>query len=194
MVDINLVKKLREETLVSLSKCKEALEETNGDIEKAKELLRRKGIMEASKKLSRETKAGVIGCYIHNNQRIGVLVKLSCETDFVAKNELFLELAHNLAMHIAAMKPEYLSEEQIPEEVKRNLRESYLEEFKDVKKPKEIIEQIVNGKLKKRWQEICLLSQPYIKDPSLTIEELLKTYIAKIGENIAIQDFVRLEI
>ncbi len=194
MVDINLVKKLREETLVSLSKCKEALEETNGDIEKAKEFLRRKGIMEASKKLARETKAGVIGCYLHSNQRIGVLVKLSCETDFVAKNELFLELAHNLAMHIAAMKPEYLSEEQIPEEVKKNLRESYLEEFKDVKKPKEIIEQIVNGKLKKRWQEICLLSQPYIKDSSLTIEELLKTYIAKIGENIAVQDFVRLEI
>ncbi len=194
MVDINLIKKLREETSISLAKCKEALEETNGDIEKAKEVLKRRGILDASKKANKATNSGVVEAYIHNNKRVGVLVKLACQTDFVAKNELFQELAHNIAMHIAAMSPEYISKEDIPQDLLSKLKQEYEEEFKNSGKPQEIVEKMVQGKIDKRFSQTTLLSQAYIKDPSMTIEDLIKTYIAKLGENIAILDFVRFEI
>ena len=193
-MDIELIKKLREETAISLEKCKEALEETGGDIEKAKEVLKRRGILDASKKLGKETGSGIIEAYIHSNKRIGVLVKLASQTDFVAKNSLFQELAHNIAMHIAAMGAEYISEEAVPEDVVDKLREGYKRELDKSGKPANIIDQIVEGKLKKRLSEICLLSQPYVKEPSMTVGELIKTYISKLGENIAVLDFVRFEI
>lgn len=194
MIDIKSIKKLREETSISLEKCKEALEEAGGDIEKARDVLKKKGILEASKKEGRETKSGVVEAYIHLNKRVGVLIKLGCQTDFVAKNELFQELAHNLALHIAAMKPEYISEDDVPEEVKKELMEIYREELRDSKKPEKIINQIVEGKIKKRFSEICLLSQDYVKDPSIKVGDLIKSYISKFGENIVALDFARFEI
>ncbi len=194
MVDINLIKKLREETAISLAKCKEALEETNGDIEKAKEVLKRRGILDASKKASKATENGIIGSYIHSNKRVGVLVKLACQTDFVAKNETFQDLAHNIAMHIAAMNPEYISKEDIPEDLVSKLKKEYEDEFKNSGKPKEIVDKMVEGKIQKRFSQATLLSQAYIKDPSMTIEDLIKTNISKLGENIAILDFIRFEI
>ena len=192
--DIELIKKLREETAVSLQKCKEALEEAKGDIEEAKEILKRRGILDAAKKAGKETGSGIVEAYVHSNKRIGVLVKLACQTDFVARNELFQELAHNLAMHIAAMNPEYISENDIPEETISRLKEAYKEEFGKTEKPAEIVNQIIEGKIKKRFSEVSLLSQAYVKDPSTKVEDLIKTYISKLGENIVVLDFVRFEI
>jgi len=194
MVDLSLLKQLREETQISLEKCKKALEEAQGDLEKAKEILKKEGLKSAEKKKEKETKAGIIEAYLHTNKRIGVLVKLASETDFVAKNQLFQELAHNLAMQIAAMNPSYISREDIPEEVLKEMKEIYLKELKDSGKPKEILEKIVEGKLKKRFEEICLLEQPYIKDPEMKVGDLIKSYISKLGENITVVEFARLEI
>ncbi len=194
MVDINLIKKLRQETSISLAKCKEALEEAEGDIEKAKEILKRRGILDASKKADKATENGIVEAYIHNNRKVGVLVKLACQTDFVARNEFFQELAHNIAMHIAAMNPEYISKEDIPQDLVAKLKQEYEEEFKNSGKPEEIVTKMVEGKIEKRFAQTTLLSQQYIKDPSMTVEELIKTYISKLGENIAILDFVRFEI
>lgn len=193
-MDNNLVKHLREETGVSIMDCKRALEECGGNTEKAKEFLYQKGLLKADKKASRRTKAGIIEAYIHGGGKIGVLLDLRCETDFVAKNELFKELAHNIAMHIAAMSPEYVSSDDVPENIKNELLAVYKKELEDSKKPEKIVEQIVLGKLNKRLQEICLLDQLYIKNPDQTIKDLLKSYVAKIGENMAVERFVRYEV
>jgi len=194
MENIELIKQLREETGVSLGQCKKAIEESGGDLEKAKEILRKWGEDLAGKKSSRSTKEGIIESYIHANGKIGVLVVLKCETDFVARNPEFKELAHNLALHIAASAPEYLSEEDIPEEVIEKEKNLYREQFKNSGKPEEIIEKIIQGKLETFKKEKVLLNQPYIKDDSKTIRELLNQYISKLGENITIEKFVRLEI
>jgi len=194
MENIELIKQLREETGVSLGQCKKAIEESGGDLEKAKEILRKWGEDLAGKKSSRSTKEGIIESYIHANGKIGVLVVLKCETDFVARNPEFKELAHNLALHIAASAPEYLSEEDIPEEVIEKEKNLYREQFKNSGKPDEIIEKIIQGKLETFKKEKVLLNQPYIKDDSKTIRELLNQYISKLGENITIEKFVRLEI
>ncbi len=194
MIDVSLLKQLREETKVSLEKCKKALEDAQGDLEKAKEILKKEGIKTAEKKKERQTKAGIIESYVHTNKKIGVLVKLAAETDFVVKNQLFSELAHNIAMQIAAMNPTYISPEDIPEEVLKEMKEIYLKELEDLKKPKEILERVIEGKMKKRFEEICLLEQPYIKDPEMKISDLIKTYISKLGENITVLEFARLEI
>jgi len=194
MISIDQIKSLREKTGISMIECKKALEEANGDENKAIEILKKKGIEVAEKKSGRETKQGIVEAYIHSNRKMGALVEVYCETDFVAKNSQFKELAHNLAMHITAMNPLYLSEEEIPEKVITEEKELLYSQFKDSGKPEKVIEQIVEGKLKKQHEQICLLSQPFIKNPDITIKQLIDEYIAKLGENIRIGKFVRFEI
>ena len=193
-MDIETLKKLRECSQASLGECQKALIEAGNDFNKALEILKKKGQLIAEKKKERETGAGLIEAYIHSNGRIGALVELRCETDFVAKNPLFKELAHDLALQVAAMAPAYISELDIPEEVLKEEKEIYREELKTTGKPEKIIEQIIEGKLKKRFSEICLLRQPFIKNPDETIESVIKNYIAKLGENIKVSRFVRFEI
>jgi elongation factor Ts len=193
-MDVNIVKQLRDETGASVMECNSALDETKGDIEKAKEILKRKGQATALKKSSRATKSGLIESYIHANGKVGVLLDLRCETDFVAKNDLFKELSHEICLQIAAMAPEFVSEEDISEEFKNKERELSKEEMKDSGKPEKIVEQIIEGKLNKRFAELCLLNQAYIKDPNQTIGDFIKGYISKTGENIKVLRFSRFEI
>jgi elongation factor Ts len=194
MADAKLVKKLREMTGAGILDCKKALEETGGNLEEAVELLRKKGIAKAAKKASRETKEGIIHSYIHAGGRVGVLLELNCETDFVARNELFKELANELALQIAAMKPKYVSREDVPREVIEKEAEIIREAALAEGKPPHIAEKIAEGKVEKFFKEVVLLEQPYIRDDKKTIEELIKEYIAKLGENIKISRFCRYEI
>jgi len=191
---IDKIKQLRQQSGVSLSLCKKALEETGGDIEKAKEFLRKWGQDLAGKRSGRVTGEGIIESYIHANKKIGVLVDLRCETDFVSRNKDFQELAHNLALHIAAVNPLYIEVSDIPEEIIKKEKEIYQEQFAKEKKSKEVMEKIIDGKLEKFKKEICLLSQSYVKDQEKTIQNLLNEYVAKLGENITINQFTRLEI
>jgi elongation factor Ts len=193
-MDIEIVKKLREATNASVIECKNALEESKGDMQKAAEILKRKGKSVADKKNTRETKFGIIEAYVHGNGRVGVLLDLRCETDFVAKNDLFKELAHEISLQIAAMAPQYVSASDIPEAMISEEKEAYRNELKDSGKPEDIVEQIIDGKLKKRYAEICLLSQPCIKDSEQTVDGLIRDYIAKIGENIQVARFARFEV
>ncbi|RUM59229.1 MAG: elongation factor Ts [Persephonella sp.] len=193
-VDAKLVKTLREMTGAGILDCKKALEETDGNLEEAVELLRKKGIAKAAKKASRETKEGIIHAYIHAGGRVGVLLELNCETDFVARNDLFKELANEIALQIAAMKPKYVSREDIPREIIEKEGEIIREAALAEGKPQHIAEKIAEGRLEKFFKEVCLLEQPYIRDDKKTIEELIKEYIAKIGENIKVSRFCRYEI
>ncbi len=193
-IDINLVKQLREETGISIIECRNALEETNGDIAKAKEILRKKGFDKAKSKSTRVTEQGAIDCYIHHNRKIGVMVELACETDFVAKNEDFIALAHDLALQIAASNPRYISEKDIPAEVIEKEKEIYRDQLKDTKKPAEVIEKIVEGRLQKFYAEVCLLKQPFFKDEKSTVEEIIAQKIHKIGENIVVKRFIRFQV
>ncbi|UCC40434.1 MAG: translation elongation factor Ts [Candidatus Aminicenantes bacterium] len=188
------VKELRQRTGIGMMECKKALQESEGDIEKAITILRKKGFARAKDKMSRDTSEGSIGSYIHLNGKIGVLVELNCESDFVARNEEFRELVKNIAMQIAASSPKYISSEEIPKEELEQEKDIIREQFKDSKKPPEILEKIVQGKLSKFYEEICLLNQPYIKDDKVSIEKLLSAYIAKFGENIRIKKFARFEL
>jgi len=185
------IQKLRQKTSCGMMDCKKALEETKGDFDKAIENLRKKGQEIALKKSGREVKEGVIGSYIHTNQKIGVMVEVLCETDFVAKNKEFQELARDLAMHIAANSPQYLDPKDVPKKVLEKEREIYLEQVKQEKKPKEVQDKIVEGKLRKFQEEISLFTQPFFKDSKITVSELLTDKIAKIGENIQIGEFIR---
>lgn len=194
MSSLEAIKKLREKTGVSLSLCKKALDETGGDIEKAKELLRIWGQDLAGKRGGRSTAQGVIEAYIHANKKIGVLVELRCETDFVARNKDFQDLAHELALQVAATNPLYVGPEDIPTEVIEKEKEIYQGQAKKEKKPKAVMNKIIEGKLEKYKKSACLLFQPYIRDETKTIQDLINEYIAKIGENIAVGKFVRLEI
>ncbi len=191
---IEVIKKIRQETGVSLALCKKALEEAGQDSEKAKELLRKWGQELAGKRSGRGTNQGIIEAYIHANKKIGVLIDLRCETDFVARNKDFQELAHEIALHVAAMNPCYLSTEDIPLQVIEKEKEIYKEQMAKEKKPKEIMEKIIEGKLDKFREENCLLLQPYVKDAEKTIQGLINDNIAKIGENINLVRFVRFEI
>ena len=193
-VDAKLVKTLREMTGAGILDCKKALEETGGNLEEAVELLRKKGIAKAAKKASRETKEGIIHAYIHAGGRVGVLLELNCETDFVARNDLFKELANEIALQIAAMKPKYVSREDIPREIIEKEGEIIREAALAEGKPQHIAEKIAEGRLEKFFKEVCLLEQPYIRDDKKTVEELIKEYIAKIGENIKVSRFCRYEI
>ncbi|WP_457635117.1 translation elongation factor Ts [Persephonella sp.] len=193
-VDAKLVKTLREMTGAGILECKKALEETNGNLEEAVELLRKRGIAKAAKKAGRETKEGIIHAYIHAGGRVGVLLELNCETDFVAKNEVFKELANELALQIAAMRPQYVSRDTVPKEVIEKEGEIAREAAIAEGKPEHIAEKIAEGKVEKFLKEVCLLEQPYIKDDKKTVEDLIKEYIAKLGENIQVRRFTRYEI
>jgi len=192
IITASMVKELREKTNAGMMECKKALQEVDGNIEKAIEFLRKRGLDLADKKSSRATKEGVIGSYIHSNNKIGVLVEVSCETDFVAKNEEFKELVKDLTLQIASAMPQYLSREEIPEEIIAKEKEIYAEQVKG--KPENIIDKIVEGKLEKFYKQVCLLDQQFVKDDKKTISDLLKEKIAKLGENMAIKRFVRFQV
>lgn len=194
MITIDKLKQLRESTGVSVSECQKALEEASGDIEKAKEILRKWGKSLAGKKSARETKEGIVDSYIHPNKKIGVIIELNCESDFVAKSEEFKKLAHELCLQIAASKPLFLKEEDIPEEFLAGEREIYKEQLANSGKPKNLTDQIIEGKIARYKEEISLLSQPWIKDSDKTVNNLIEDHIARIGENIVVGRFARYEI
>lgn len=192
-ISIDDIKKLRELTGAGMMKAKEALEEANGDITKAQEVLRVKGMASADKKSDRVASAGKIGSYVHGD-RIGVLVEVNCETDFVVKTEDFQALVEELSLHIAAMAPQYVSREEVPEDVMAKERSLFEDEVKESGKPAEHAAKIVDGKVDKWLAGICLLEQTYYKEDTQTIGELVKATIAKLGENIVVRRFVRLEL
>jgi len=191
-ISAQLVKELREKTSAGMMDCKKALKETNGDLEKAAEWLRQKGIASAGKKAGRTTAEGLVGSYIHTGSRIGVLVEVNCQTDFVARSQEFKELVQNIAMQIAACpNVEYVKVDDIPSSFVEKEKEIEMGRDDLSKKPLEIREKIVIGRIEKRLTELCLLNQPYIKDQTITVEELVKQTIAKLGENIQVRRFVR---
>ena len=193
-IKAGLVNELRQRTGIGMMECKKALIESDGDIEKAITILRKKGHDRAEKKMSRETSEGIVGSYIHLNGKIGVLVEVNCESDFVARNDDFKELVKNIAMHIAAADPKYVSSDEIPKKILDEEKEIIKEQFKDSNKPADIIDKIVEGKLGKFYQEVCLLDQIYIKDDKVSIKDLMASFIAKFGENIKINKFARFEV
>lgn len=188
------VKELRDRTGIGMMDCKGALVEANGDIDKAIEILRKKGKAKAEKKADRAATEGVIWSYIHPGNRIGVLVEVNCETDFVAKNEGFQEFVKDIAMHIAATNPAAIRREEIDADLVAKEREIYMEQARSQNKPEKIMERIVEGKLDKYFQENCLLEQAFVKDPQKTIKDYLTETIARIGENINISRFVRFQL
>jgi len=189
-----MVKQLREKTGAGIMDCKEALSECEGDIEKATDFLRKKGLATAAKRAGRAMSEGVIQSYIHMGGKLGVLVEVNCETDFVAKNEDFQEFAKNISMHIAATNPVGIRPEDVPEEVIEKEKEIYRAQVLEMGKPENIVDKIVEGKMKKFYNESCLLNQAYVRDPDISIADLLNEMIAKIGENITIKRFVRFQI
>ena len=191
-ISSSLVKELRERTGAGMMECKKALTETKGDIEKAIDDLRKKGIAKAAKKADRKTEEGFIGSYIHSNGKIGVLVEICCETDFVGKNENFRSFAKDVAMHIAAANPLFLKREDIPVEFVEKERSIHQETIKN--KPDNIVEKIVDGKMAKYYSEVCLMEQPFVKDDQQTIQGFLTSKINEIGENIVIKRFVRFHL
>ena len=188
------VKELRERTGIGMMECKKALEETDCNLEKAIEVLRKKGYARAAEKAGRAAKEGMVGAYIHPPGKIGVLLEINCESDFVAINEEFKDLVKAIAMHIAAAKPVYVDAEQIPADVLEKEKEIIREQLKDSKKPAEIIEKIVTGKLGKFYEEVCLLEQPYIRDDKIKVKDLITALISKFKENIKVARFTRYEI
>ncbi len=194
MVSIDDVQKLRKQTFAPVMECKKALEEAKGDISKASEILKKKGELRAEKKQDNDTKSGIIEAYLHSNNQLGALVELRCETSFVANNPDFKKLAYNLAMHIAALNPQYVSSKEIPEEIIEEKKKEYFEEFKKSNKPPEIIKKIVDGKFEKGFQEVCLNKQIFIKDETKNIEQLIQEAVAKFGENIEVGRFIRFKI
>ena len=188
------VKELRERTGIGMMECKRALEEAGGDAEKAIEILRKKGHARAKDKAHRAASEGAVGAYIHSNAKIGVLVEVNCETDFVAMTDEFRELVRNLAMHIAASNPLYVAPADVPEDVLEKEKDIIREQFKDSKKPPEIVEKIVQGKLNKFYEEVCLLEQPYIRDDKLRIKDLITGFVAKSKENTKVCRFARFQI
>lgn len=193
-VSIEQIKELREVSGAGIMDVRKALEKTNGDLEKAKEILREKGLATAAKRADRESSEGIVELYSHGDGRVGVMVEVNCETDFVARSENFRTFAHEMALQIAAASPSYIREEDIPEEVLEQEREKARRLGLDEGKPENVIERIVEGRLAKFKDEVCLLRQPYIRDDELTVEKLLLDNIASIGENIVIRRFVRWEL
>lgn len=188
-VSPTLVKQLREKTNAGMMDCKKALVEAGGDLEKAEDILRKKGIASASKKASRSVKEGVVASYIHLQGKVGVLVEVNCETDFVAKNEIFREFVKDMTLHIAAAHPVYVVRDEVPGAVIEREREIYREQVKG--KPANVVEKIVDGKLEKFYGSVCLVDQAFIKNPDQTIKDLVSSKIAQLGENIVIRRFAR---
>ncbi len=193
-ISAQLVKELRERTGAGFSDCRAALVEAGGNIEQAINLLRKKGQAAAQKKAQREATEGLIGSYIHAGGKIGVIVEVNCESDFVARTEDFQRLCHDLAMHIAALDPRFVRREEVTPEILDRERDIYREQARATGKPEEVIERIVNGKMEKFYEENCLYEQHFIKDESLTIGELIAQTIAKLGENISVRRLVRLKV
>lgn len=193
-ISIEEIKRLRGLTGVGITDAKQALVEAEGDFDKALQAMRKKGLTKAEKRGEREARAGVVSTYNHDN-RIGVVVEVNCETDFVARNEVFAELVKNVAMHIAASSPQYVNEDQVPEEEKAAMQAEFSEKAKAEGKPDNMIEQIVGGMIKKYFAERCLLDQPYVKNPDQTVGQFIKEEgIAKLGENIVVRRFNRIAL
>jgi len=190
----DMIKELREKTQAGMLDCKKALVETNGDMDKAVEMLRKKGLASADKKMGREVTQGIVASYVHSNNKIGVLLELLTVTDFVARNEGFGELAKDICMQIAAANPLYVRIEDVPKEVIDKEREIYREQMKDSGKPANVIEKIIDGKLNKFYADVCLLEQEFIKDSAVKIKDLIKQKIAAFGENIEVGKFTRYQI
>src|SRR5271168_4073837 len=188
------VKELRDRTGVGFAACREALVEATGDIERAIDLLRKKGQATAAKKAQRATSEGLVSCYIHAGGKIGVLVEVNCESDFVARTDDFQRLCHDVAMHIAALDPRFLRREEVTEATLDREREIYKEQAKATGKPEAVIEKIVSGKMEKFYEENCLYEQHFIRDEGMTIKELVDQAIAKVGENITIRRFSRFKV
>ena len=193
-ISAKLVKDLREKTGLGMMDCKKALQETQGDLEKAVEYLRKKGALKAAKREGRATSEGRIGSYIHSNGKIGVLVELKCESDFVAKTAQFATLNKDLCMQVAASAPRWISPEDVPADVIAKEKEIYMTQAKEAGKPDKMLEKIAEGKLKKFYSEVCLLEQNFVKEPDKTVGNLIKEYIAQLGENISIGRFVRFQL
>ncbi len=194
MIGKEMVKALRERTGAGVLDCKRALEETGGDLEEATRLLRQRGLAIATKKAGRLAREGLVEAYIHAGGRLGALVEINCETDFVARTEEFQRLAHDLAMQVVASNPHHLRPEDIPPEVIEEKKRLFLSELEGQDKPEHLWERIVEGKLEKYYDQVCLLRQPFIKDEGLTVEEVIIEGIAKLGENIVIRRFARYEL
>ena len=193
-VSAQLVKDLRDRTGAGFTACREALIEAGGDLDKAAVVLRKKGQAAAQKKAQRATSEGLVGSYIHAGGRIGVLVEINCESDFVARTEDFQRLCHEVAMHIAALDPRFLRREEVTQEILDRERDIYREQAKQTGKPENVIDKIVNGKMEKFYEENCLYEQHFIKDEGMTVKELIDQAIAKVGENIGIRRFSRFKI
>lgn len=190
-ITAKMVQELRAQTGAGIMDCKQALTESGGDVEKAIEHLRKKGLASAAKRAGRVTSEGAVAAYIHGEGKIGVLVEVNCETDFVARTEQFQQLVKDVAMHIAASNPLYLKREEVPEDMVAKEREIYQAQFADSKKPEQVIEKIVDGKIDKYFSEVCLYEQPFVKDSDKTIQQLLTETIAQLGENLNIRRFTR---
>lgn len=193
-IPASLVKTLREKTGIGIMDCKSALIESKGDIQEAIKILRKRGLAKAEEKAGKIAAEGSIGSYVHIGGKIGVLVEVNCETDFVARNEEFQQLVKDIAMQIAATEPKYLRRQDIPEEIIQQEREIYRCQIQNSNKPPKVIEKIIDGKMEKYYADVCLYEQPFIKNQSITIEELISSKIAKMGEKIAISRFVRFRL
>ena len=193
-ISATLVKELREKTGTGMMDCKQALAASGGDMTKAIEFLRKKGLATAQKRAGRATSEGTIATYIHMGGKLGVMVEVNCETDFVAKNEAFQECAKNIAMHIAASNPIAVRPEDVPAETIAKEKEIYAAQARETGKPEQVIEKIVEGKLKKFYEDSCLLNQAYVRNPDITVADLLNDLVAKIGENVSVKRFVRFQV
>jgi elongation factor Ts len=193
-ISADMVKELREKTGAGMMDCKRALSETEGDIEKAIDYLRQKGLSDAAKRTGRTASEGSIGSYIHPGGKIGVLVEVNCESDFVARTEEFQLLVKDLAMHVAASNPLFLRREEVPEEVIAREKNIYEVQAKEGGKPEKIVERIVQGKLEKFFQDVCFLEQPFVKDPDLSVNQRVSSAVAKLGENIVVRRFQRFQL
>lgn len=195
MADVSMekIKELRERTQAGFMDCKKALQETGGDMEKAITYLREKGLAAAAKKAGRVAAEGIIDAYIHLGGRIGVLIEVNCETDFVAKTDPFRELVRDLAMQVAAARPQYVAREDVPASVIESERAIYTVAARNEGKPEQVLAKIVDGRMEKFFKEACLMEQPFIKDPDRTVQQLVKEKIATLGENISVRRFVRFE-
>ncbi len=193
-ITAQMVKELRQATGAGILDCRKALEAAEGDFDKAVDYLREKGLAKAAKKMAREAKDGLIAAYIHGGGRIGVLVEVNCETDFVARTDEFKNLVNEIALQIAAMAPRYISRDQVPEEVIEHEKTLYRSQALEEGKPEKVIDRIVAGRLEKFYKEVCLMEQSYIRDDEKTMEDLIKEAIARIGENIVVRRFARYEL
>lgn len=194
-IKADMVKELREKTGAGIMDCKKALKESEGDLQKAIDYLKTKGILKAERRTGRATKEGRIGIYLHKpGEQIGVLVEINCETDFVARTEEFGALVKDIAMHIAASNPLYVSREDVPEDVIAREQEIYKKQAQEAGKPEKVLDQIAKGKMDKFYSDVCLLEQRYIKNPDITIEELMKEMMSKIGENLVLKRFSRFQV